>query len=186
MSISTIESLLRAYERQVRIPWDDLLAGPQKVWFAIYEPSQERRLRARMAAFKAKTEEHDHGWRYLDLTDAFGEWLGEHEYRESYFKYPEDLDSAALEEFSDALVARIRAALAADDVDRRTVVALGGVAAFFGLARVSRVIGGVADAIQGRLLVFFPGSHEGTNYRLLDARDGWNYLAVPITASNGG
>jgi len=35
--------------------------------------------------------------------------------------------------------------------------------------------------IAGRLLVFFPGEHEGNSYRLLDARDGWNYLAIPIT-----
>jgi len=28
--------------------------------------------------------------------------------------------------------------------------------------------------------VFFPGEHEGNSYRLLDARDGWNYLAVPL------
>ena len=27
----------------------------------------------------------------------------------------------------------------------------------------------------------FPGHVDGSNYRLLDARDGWNYLAVPIT-----
>jgi hypothetical protein len=32
------------------------------------------------------------------------------------------------------------------------------------------------------LLVFFPGQFDNNNYRLLDARDGWNYLAVPITA----
>ena len=40
--------------------------------------------------------------------------------------------------------------------------------------------------IRGRLLVFFPGVYEQNNYRLLDARDGWNYHAVPITASDGG
>jgi len=38
--------------------------------------------------------------------------------------------------------------------------------------------------IRGRLLVFFPGVYEQDNYRLLDARDGWNYLAIPITASD--
>lgn len=35
--------------------------------------------------------------------------------------------------------------------------------------------------IRGRVVVFFPGEYENSNYRLLDARDGWNYLAVPIT-----
>jgi hypothetical protein len=44
---------------------------------------------------------------------------------------------------------------------------------------------GIKDAIQGRLLVFFPGEHhpDSHTYRLLDARDGWNYLAIPLTAN---
>ena len=48
--------------------------------------------------------------------------------------------------------------------------------------KVSALLNAVNDAIAGRLLVFFPGEHEGNSYRLLDARDGWNYLATPITA----
>jgi hypothetical protein len=39
----------------------------------------------------------------------------------------------------------------------------------------------VENTIQGRLVVFFPGEFENANYRLLDARDGWNYHAIPIT-----
>jgi len=40
--------------------------------------------------------------------------------------------------------------------------------------------------VEGRLLVFFPGEYHPENhtYRLLDARDGWNYLAVPLLAKN--
>jgi len=33
--------------------------------------------------------------------------------------------------------------------------------------------------------VLFPGVYEQNNYRMLDARDGWNYLAIPITSSEG-
>ena len=40
----------------------------------------------------------------------------------------------------------------------------------------------LAPKEKRRLLVFFPGSYEDNNYRLLDGYDGWNYLAVPITA----
>ena len=43
----------------------------------------------------------------------------------------------------------------------------------------------VQNDIPGRLLVFFPGTYEDNIYRLLDARDGWNYHAVPITAVRG-
>ena len=51
--------------------------------------------------------------------------------------------------------------------------------------KVSALFERVNDAIAGRLLVFFPGEVEGNSYRLLDARDGWNYLATPITAEKG-
>jgi hypothetical protein len=51
--------------------------------------------------------------------------------------------------------------------------------------KVSALLNDVNDAIAGRLLVFFPGEHEGNNYRLLDARDGWNYMATPITPNGG-
>ena len=43
-----------------------------------------------------------------------------------------------------------------------------------------------STAIQGRLAVFFPGAYAQNHYRLLDARDGWNYLAVPITLHSAG
>jgi hypothetical protein len=61
-----------------------------------------------------------------------------------------------------------------------------GVGTLFGLARVSSVVEGIKDSIQGRLLVFFPGEHlpENHTYRLLDARDGWNYLAVHLMAQD--
>jgi hypothetical protein len=44
----------------------------------------------------------------------------------------------------------------------------------------------VESDIRGRLVVFFPGHLERSNYRLLDARDGWNYMAVPITLHGDG
>ena len=44
------------------------------------------------------------------------------------------------------------------------------------------VVDDIAPLVTGRLLIFFPGAYENNNYRLLDAYDGWNYLAVPITA----
>ena len=56
----------------------------------------------------------------------------------------------------------------------------------FGLARVSSIVEGIKDSVAGRLLVFFPGEYHPENhtYRLLDARDGWNYLAVPLLAQD--
>ena len=69
--------------------------------------------------------------------------------------------------------------------DEETVVAVTGVASLFGFMKVSRLVEMVEDSIRGRLLVFFPGSYENNLYRFLNARDGWNYHAVPITAAGG-
>jgi hypothetical protein len=71
-------------------------------------------------------------------------------------------------------------------VTDNAVVALFGVASLFGFARVSRLLETVERDIRGRLVVFFPGHFEQNNYRLLDARDGWNYMAVPISMQGTG
>ena len=65
------------------------------------------------------------------------------------------------------------------------MIAITGIASLFGFVKVSEIIPAVANHIRGRLVVFFPGEFENNNYRLLDARDGWNYLSVPITAAEG-
>jgi hypothetical protein len=46
--VSRAERLLKAYERFVSLAWDSGLAGPQKVWFAVYDPADERRIRVRI------------------------------------------------------------------------------------------------------------------------------------------
>jgi hypothetical protein len=183
--MSEVESLLKAYERFVRLPWDDSVAGPQKVRFAIYDPSQERRLRPRIGAFEAATRAAGHGWILIDLTGTFAEWMARHEYREEYFKQPEDM-ALALTDFADFVGQQVEKKLCAPEADEQTVVAIVGLASLFGLARASELFPKVAPHIKGRLLAFFPGQHDGSNYRLLDARDGWNYLAVPISAASGG
>ena len=180
-----IEDLVAAYGRFVRLPWERTLAGPQKCWFVVYDPRDERRLRSRLTLFELATREAGHSWALCDLTDAFATWMAAAEYRESYFASPDDLDMA-LGAFRQATADRVRALLADAASDQDSVVALLGVASLFGFLKVSALVEDIAPAIRGRLLVFFPGEHEGNNYRLLDARDGWNYLAVPITAEKGG
>lgn len=106
------------------------------------------------------------------------------DYRESYFQSPDDLEMA-MSGFLDFVSARVKSALEDEAADVNTVVAVHGIACLFGLMKVSDLIGTVESSIRGRLLVFFPGEYENNNYRLLDARDGWNYLAVPINAREG-
>ena len=177
--MSEIEDLLSRYERYARLPWDDKLAGAQKVWFARYDPDQERRLRIRIGEFQTATTDAGHTWRLVDITDSFAEWMTNHEYKDAYFKQPVDLE-LALVDFSDFVVEQVRQELNQPGVDEDTVVALLGLASLFGLTRVAELIAKVDSEIRGRLLAFFPGQQNSSNWRLLDARDGWNYHAVPI------
>lgn len=183
--MNEIQALTHAYERFVKMPWDGNLAGPQKVWFVIYTPEQERRLRLHISDFEMATIRARHSWKLVDLTDSFAEWMANHEYRDAYFESPDDMD-LALQDFADSIARKVTDVLTADNVDENTVVAIAGVASLFGLAKASELMNTVAGEIRGRLLVFFPGQRDGNNYRLLDARDGWNYLAVPITANDKG
>ena len=180
--MNEIEGLLRAYERFVALPWQHNISGAEKVWFAVYDPAQERRLRVRMAEFEIATSKAGHGWRTVDISDSFAHWMAGHKYRERYFTRPDLMGDAALAGFGEAAAQQIVAAATAEDVDTATVVAVGGLASLFGLVLASTVLEAVVPSIRGRLLVFFPGSYENKMYRLLDARDGWNYLAIPITA----
>jgi len=181
--MSAIEGLLESYKRHVSRPWDAALAGKQKVWFVVYDPAQERRLRLWLPAFEAATHAAKRSWVHVDITDAFASWMANHRHRERYFKNP-SLAAYALETFKEDLAQRIKEELTAPDVDEQTIVAISGVAALFGLVRVSELIDEVASDVRGRLVIFFPGSYEEKSYyRFLDARDGWDYLAVPITAT---
>lgn len=181
---SKVERLVQQYEHFCSLPWERSLAGAQRIWFAIYDKSDERRLRARVSEFEVSTKKAGHGWRLTDLTDTFGRWMASQEYRESYFEEPEDLD-LLLPEFEQTVINQIKVELEHPETDEDTVVAVQGIACLYGLSKASSVINGLANTVRGRLLVFFPGEHEDNNYRLLDARDGWNYMAIPITAHDG-
>lgn len=180
-----IEELARRFRGHIGAPWQRNLAGDQKTIFVVYPKTDERKLRARLGLFEEATNSTGHCWRTLDLTDTFAWWMADTEYRDVYFEEPETLAMKLRSDFVQHAAGRLREVLTADDVDDDTVVAVQGVACLFGFTRVSLVLKEVVQDIRGRLVVFFPGEHEGNNYRLLDARDGWNYLAVPITLHNG-
>lgn len=185
--MSYIDELLAAYARFVALPWQENLAPPQRVWMAVYPPEHERRLQRYLPAFRTATIQAKHTWHQIDITTAFEMWMAANEYRDAYFEDP-DLLETALPAFFHSLVADVRKQLSAFG-SADGVVGLVGAGTLFGLGdavKVSALINEVSGAIAGRLLVFFPGQHEGSSYRLLDARDGWNYLATPITPSGSG
>jgi hypothetical protein len=175
--VNRIDRLLKSYQRYVSLPWSATLPPQQRVWCAVHPPADERRLRPRLGDFHGATGSAGHGWSEIDLTHEFGRWLGAHPYRDLYFANPNAL-SPALRLFRQQLSEVVRQRVSAQpDGD---VLALHGVVGLFGVMRVSDLIESVSADIRGRMLVFFPGTHEGSVYRLLDARDGWNYHAVAI------
>jgi len=180
--MNEIDLLLRAYEGFVALPWNQGLAGSQKVWFAIYDKVLERRLRHRVDEFALATQRAKHRWTPIDVTDEFPKWLSGHENRDAYFGDADEFDLAK-NDFLAATAQRIHHRLA--ESDEETVVAILGVATLFGIGHVSELISQIQLGIRGRLLVFFPGVYERNIYRLLDARDGFNYLAIPITPYKG-
>ena len=180
-----IEELATRYRGHIGAPWQRNLAGDQKAIFVVYPKTDERKLRARLELFEMATTSTGNRWWGVDLTDSFARWMAGADYRDVYFEEPDTLAMKLRSDFVQYVALELRDALTAQEVDEHTVVAVLGVACLFGFSRVSVVLKEVVKDIRGRLVVFFPGEYEDNNYRLLDARDGWNYLAVPITLHNG-
>lgn len=179
--MSTIDRLVSNYSRQVRLPWARNLSGKQRVWLAVHPPADERRVRARLPQFEAITMEARHAWSTVDLTRLLPEWIAAHEYREGIFEDPSNLSPGG--EMESRATGLLVEACTRDGVDHSSVVAVVGLASLFDYVRVSSLIEQVEDHIRGRLLLFFPGEYRLNTYRFMDARDGFNYMAVPITST---
>ncbi len=176
----SVEDLLVAFRTRLAVPWraDEAAAG--RVWMLWYDKAQERRVRGRLAEFRLATEQAGKGWQEFDLAPEFGKWVAHQTWFERAAKRPSTLGTV-LPDFETYLVGKLRDKLGL--CSPNDILALTGAASLFGLMRASTLIAKVADSIPGRLLVTFPGTHQGGIYRLLDARDGWSYLAVPIPSS---
>lgn len=179
--MARIDELADQYERHISAPWQPNLAGAQRIIFVVYPKEDERRLRVKLREFEHRTKLARHGWREIDLTNVFAEWMAAEEYREEYFRHPQDLTLKYDTEFADVCAGRLRDALLDEATTDDGVVAVHGAGALYGFTRLHFVLQKIENLIRGRMVVFFPGTYEQNAYRLLDARDGWNYLATPIT-----
>jgi hypothetical protein len=180
--MNKIDHLAGNYSRHLEVPWQSSVSGAQKVMLLIYDKELERSLRACIGEFEIKTRDAGYNWVEHNFTHAFSKWLAADDYRDAYFEEPEDLTMKIEGEFKEHVIVSLRTQLR--EADDQTVVALTGIAALYGFVHVSELVRAVEPDIRGRLIVFFPGTKEGSNYRLLDARDGWNYLANSITTQN--
>jgi len=181
--VSRLRRLQRSYANYIAVPWREEVAPPLRVIFCVYREQDERRLRLAIHEFGIATHNAGHRWHLFDLTDTFPEWLVAQRYANSYYKRPDLLDTL-LPRYLGFIEERFATFLQEHAVDSDTVVALHGVGTIFGLLRVSELADRLAPMFSGRLVVFFPGSCEANNYRLLNAYDGWNYLATPITGGD--
>lgn len=177
-----LERLVKSYSNYISIPWTQGLANEQRVLFAVYHKEDELKLRVRVEDFKFATESAGYKWLQLDITRLFPEWMASQKYREDYFEEPESLQSK-YKKFTKQSVEKLAKSLEGQ-VDESTLVALVGCGTLFGFASVSDFVKQLSEHVPGRLLVLFPGEYIDNKYRLLDAKDGWGYLATAITAEN--
>lgn len=179
--MSKIKRLIQSYNKFISIPWRSDAAPMQRVIFCVYNENDELKLRARIEEFELVTKSAGHNWHVFNLTESFANWFSTEPYAKSYLKKPELL-STRLPGYMAFITNQFKAFLKEKGADANTVVAAKGVGSLFGFLKVKDVVDQLAPLVEGKLLVFFPGSYENNNYRLLDGYDGWNYLAVPITA----
>ena len=179
--VSRAKRLIQSYTSYISVPWRDDAAAAQRVVFCVYNETEELSIVAKVDEFEISTRQAGHNWAIFDLTNTFAVWLASQRYAESYFQKPHLL-STLLPKYQAFIGEEFSAFLQKNSFDENVVVAIKGVASLFGFLKVKEVVDLLAPMVKGRLLVFFPGSYENNNYRLLDGYDGWNYLAVPITA----
>ena len=173
--------LLTAYEKVIREPWTGTLSTSERVMFLVYDPAEQRKVDFRMDEFETATKKSGKKWTLISLKNCFPTWMSSHEYRDEYFQDPEALVDQLESDFKGYAINFLNTAILDSQADENTLVAVTDVSSLFGFVRLSDVLNAVDGRFKGRLLIFFPGEFEKNHFRLMDARDGWSYLARPIT-----
>lgn len=176
-----IEDLLDNYREHIGLPWLKEKSAQQRVIFCVYPQYVERRLVANVDEFELATKESGHDWEFFDMSDFFPAWLADNKYKKKYFQDPTKFENITTK-FPGFIKDELEQQFLERKVGANSVVAVAGIGTLFGFVKVKEVIELIAPLVPGRLVVFFPGSYDNNNYRLLDGYDGWGYLAVPITS----
>ena len=179
---SKIDQLLSAFELVVNEPWTQSLSGQERIWFLVYDPSEQRKIDLRLEDFETATMKACKRWVLISLKNCFPSWMANHEYKEEYFNDPETLVDQLEVEFKQYAIQFLTTEIENKCVDANTLIVIKDISSLFGFNRISDVLNGCTTAFKGRVLIFFPGEFDKNHYRLLDARDGWSYLARPIIA----
>jgi hypothetical protein len=178
---SKVDQLITAFDKVVREPWNTTLSGQEKVWFLVYDPMEQRKIDLRIGDFENTTIKSGKKWVEISLKSCFPSWMAAHDYKEEYFKNSELLVDSLKNDFKFFVIRFLKNEIENSIIDNNTLVSIKDISSLFGFTRMSDVINGCSSILKGRMLIFFPGEFEKNQYRLLDARDGWDYLARPIT-----
>lgn len=181
---SKVDMLLAAFEPIINEPWTGTLSASERVWFLVFDPNDLRKVSLRLGDFETLTQKAGKKWESISFKECFPSWIDIHEYRDEYFNDPESLIDQLEADFKQYAIDFLNENITKLNTNEYTLLAIQDVSALFGFVRLADVLSGITNAFKGRILIFFPGEYEpGHNhYRLLDARDGWNYLARPIIA----
>jgi hypothetical protein len=104
--LHTFDDILRAYQRQVQLPWQSDLPPAGRVWIVWYDKSMQRRFKARLGEFEHATILAGHGWRQLDLAPSFGQWIAVHELFAPLLMQPKEV-RGLLPEYDDHLAKEV-------------------------------------------------------------------------------
>lgn len=178
---SKVDSLLEAYIQVVNEPWVGTLSGQERVWFLVYDPSEQRKVDLRTGDFETATLKAGKRWASISLKSCFPQWMAGHAYRDEYFEDPGALTDQLETDFKQFVADYVKGQMDQLGADEQTVVAVRDVSALYGFGRLSDLLISSTANLRGRMLIFFPGEFSKNQYRLLNARDGWSYLARPIT-----
>lgn len=176
-----IDLLVEAYEKVVKEPWSSALSGQERIWFLVYDPAEQRKVDLQLGDFETAAIKAGKKWKSISLKQCFPLWMANHEYKESYFQKPKLIVDQLEASFIPYAIQFLKNEMNKIEQDEDTLIALKDVSSIFGFARLSEILKSCDKDFKGRLLIFFPGEFEQNHYRLLDARDGWDYLARPIT-----
>ena len=177
--MSKIDQLVKTFQNIIYEPWPRGLSGQEKVWFLIYDPTDLRKLEFKLGEFEIATRNAQKSWHSISLKGKFTSWLASHDYKESFFEEPTFLSDALEDDFKETIVNALKTEVSANN-NENTLVVLKDVSAIFGFIKLSELVNAISKEVNGRLLVLFPGEFTNNQYRLMDARDGWDYLARPI------
>ena len=176
-----VDHLLASFELVVNEPWSTSLSGHERVWFLVYDPAEQRKVDLRIGDFETATLKAGKRWITISLKKCFPNWMKSHDYKEEYFNDPDALVDQLEAEFKQYAVDYLIEELNKKGTDENTLIAVRDISSLYGFTRMSDLLNRCAHAFKGRMLIFFPGEYDKNQYRLLDARDGWSYLARPIT-----